>query len=291
MSNSRFGFRTREGEINDIILNNSTSNLLLDNFPNSRVAYSLRKLRSAYSGSAIRVRRSNDNAEQDIGFSLEGYLDTTALLSFVGVNDGFVTTWYDQSGNGFNAVQTTSSRQPLIVSSGILNVLNGQPTLIFNGTSHCFQAASVALQTFVMPFVVARSTTGGKQYFEHSANSNNNDGMFFAGTFVAAWNFRRSTTHFGQSGNADWTGLGQVLASMTYDGVGTVYRNSVFITNSTGGGTARPNTTVTTALNIGSRNQSSTFYNGEMQEFVIYNTDLGTRLGIETNINRYYNIF
>lgn len=47
------------------------------------VAYSLRKLRNAYTGSAIRVRRSFDNAEQDIGFNGTN-LDTTALQNFVG---------------------------------------------------------------------------------------------------------------------------------------------------------------------------------------------------------------
>ncbi len=63
------------------------SPLLLDLYPNASAAYSLRKLRNAYSGSAIKVRRSSDNAEQDIGFDVNGYLDTTALLSFVGVDD------------------------------------------------------------------------------------------------------------------------------------------------------------------------------------------------------------
>ena len=47
------------------------------------VAYSLRKLRTAYTGSAIRVRRSLDNAERDIGFNGTN-LDTTALQNFVG---------------------------------------------------------------------------------------------------------------------------------------------------------------------------------------------------------------
>ena len=49
----------------------------------SSVAYSLRKIRSAYTGNAIRVRRSSDNAEQDIGF-VNSELDTTALTGFVG---------------------------------------------------------------------------------------------------------------------------------------------------------------------------------------------------------------
>lgn len=59
--------------------------LLLDTYINAAVAYSLRKLRTAYTGSSIRVRRSSDNAEQDIAFSGND-LDTTSLLDFVGYN-------------------------------------------------------------------------------------------------------------------------------------------------------------------------------------------------------------
>lgn len=59
--------------------------LLLDTYPNASVAYSLRKLRSDYTGSAIRVRRSVDNAEQDIAF-VANELDTTTMLDFVGYN-------------------------------------------------------------------------------------------------------------------------------------------------------------------------------------------------------------
>jgi hypothetical protein len=56
--------------------------LLLDLYPNAAVAYSLRKLRNAYSGSAIRVRRSVDNTEQDFGF--DEINDT--LTDWVGYN-------------------------------------------------------------------------------------------------------------------------------------------------------------------------------------------------------------
>jgi hypothetical protein len=56
--------------------------LLLDTYPNAAVAYSLRKLRTAYSGSPIRVRRSVDNAEQDFGFD---ELNNT-LIDWIGYN-------------------------------------------------------------------------------------------------------------------------------------------------------------------------------------------------------------
>lgn len=61
--------------------------LPLDNVSGASVAYGLRKLRSAYSGSAVRVRRTSDNAEQDIGFTASGDLDTTSLTSFVGTQN------------------------------------------------------------------------------------------------------------------------------------------------------------------------------------------------------------
>ena len=72
--------------------------LLLDLYPNAAVGYSLRKLRNAYSGSAIRVRRLVDNTEQDFGFDINGDLDVAGIESFFGNNlllqsENFNTTW------------------------------------------------------------------------------------------------------------------------------------------------------------------------------------------------------
>jgi hypothetical protein len=104
---------------------------LLDQYPGATAAYSLRKLRNAYIGSAIRVRRASDNTEQNIGF-VNNELDTSSLTSFCSATNGFVTTWYDQSGNGLNAIQTIASRQPQIVSSGSILTENTKPSILFN---------------------------------------------------------------------------------------------------------------------------------------------------------------
>jgi hypothetical protein len=72
-----------------------------DLFGMPAAAYSLRKL-TPNATNCIRVRRSSDNAEQNIGFVANvpnSPIDTGALLAFVGAGDGFVTTWYDQSTN------------------------------------------------------------------------------------------------------------------------------------------------------------------------------------------------
>ena len=113
----------------------SSATLLLDLYPSAAVAYSLRKLRNAYTGSAIMVRRSSDNTEQDIGFDVNGNLDTVSLLAFCGAGNGFVTTWYDQSGNAQNATMSTQANQPQIVSSGVVLTQNGKPTLQYDGTN------------------------------------------------------------------------------------------------------------------------------------------------------------
>jgi hypothetical protein len=93
---------------------------LLDTYTGAAAAYSLRKMRTAYTGYAIRVRRSSDGTSQDIGFKADGTLDTTSLLSFVGAGNGFISIWYDQSENNRNLTQATSADQPQIVTSGSL---------------------------------------------------------------------------------------------------------------------------------------------------------------------------
>ena len=55
---------------------------MLDQYGDAAAAYSLRKLRNGYTGDAIRVRRSSDNTERDMGF-YDNELDTVALLDWV----------------------------------------------------------------------------------------------------------------------------------------------------------------------------------------------------------------
>ena len=111
----------------------ATSSLLLDLYgANVKAGYSIRKLRSAYTGPSMRIRRFSDNSEQDIGFDSNGDLDTGAITSFVGSNSASVVTWYEQSGqsSSWNLTQGTASRQPRITdSSGNIFTVNGKPAI------------------------------------------------------------------------------------------------------------------------------------------------------------------
>lgn len=91
-------------------------------------AYGLRKLKSTYAGSAIRIRRSSDNTEQDIGFTGSN-LNTASISSFVGSSDAYVTTLYDQSGNAKHLTQATNNSQPILVLAGTLQTQNSLPAI------------------------------------------------------------------------------------------------------------------------------------------------------------------
>lgn len=101
--------------------------LLLDAYPNAVTAVSFRKLREAYAGSCLRVRRSSDNTELDIGFS-GNYIDYVSMTTFVGLGNGFITKWYDQSGNGNDWTQTNASFQYRVINTGNLETIGGQLT-------------------------------------------------------------------------------------------------------------------------------------------------------------------
>lgn len=106
-------------------------------------AFSVRRL-PGYTGPAMDVRRSSDNAVLRIGFTASGDLDTNSLLAFAGSSNALVATWYDQSGNGNNAVQITNVNQPVIVTNGALRVdQNGLPTILW-GSPASLETATAA---------------------------------------------------------------------------------------------------------------------------------------------------
>lgn len=88
--------------------------------------YSLRKLRNSYSGSAIRVRRSYDNAETDIGFASNGVLDTTTLQSFI---DGGVTLGNQDLTNWSSLTYSNTE-----ISTGLLFDFDAQNSNSFSST-------------------------------------------------------------------------------------------------------------------------------------------------------------
>jgi hypothetical protein len=150
------------GVFNGAVSNDSNSKIkLLDKYPGAAVAYSFRKLSNNYNGPAIRVRRSNDNLEQDIFFDGKGDLDLSTLRSFVGSNSGFVSIWYNQSGiSGRDFSQTIVSQQPVIVNSGIVVTSNLRPAIDFDGNQdNMVTAGQIITTNNYSAFCVLRNDT------------------------------------------------------------------------------------------------------------------------------------
>ena len=129
--------------INPYILQSSGGSYLLDTYSGADLAFSTRKLSSTYSGSCLRVRRSSDNSELDIGF-VGGDLDTAAISTFCGGGIGYVAKWYNQNGGGFDLFNTTAANQPVIYNNGF-TLRNGKPYIQATSTNWLYFASDYVM--------------------------------------------------------------------------------------------------------------------------------------------------
>jgi hypothetical protein len=260
--------------------------LLLDLYPNAAAAYSLRKLRAAYSGSAVRVRKevSSVSSETDIGFAADGSLDTASLLAFASDADSgdvFVVTWYDQSLSN-NATQSTAANQPKIVSGGSLVTENGKPAIDFDGVNDCFILDSkITISTTVL-FVDVMSNIGVGFSAPYGSNNSSN-GVYFP----------RSRSLFQGNGFSDNSsvvdlyGSQSVTSISSVSGIYNIYQNGVVRGSS---GTYTGNTVSTMMVRRSSDLLGIT--SGKLQERIIYNNSdqSANRTGIESNQATFYGI-
>ena len=247
---------------------------LLDLYGGASVAYSLRNLLVSTTN-VIRVRRDSDNSEQD--FTSADITDGT-LITWTGSSSGFVTIWYDQSGNDNHAKQSTASRQAKIVDAGTLILDNGNPAIEWNVNDAESLDFTTGLTDNRAVFQVLNAVTipGGNNQFLLGDSS--------------SYNYH-SSVH------------GKLLSSnyaASYVKNGNNYIN-LTLTNFTN--TQRPVTqSLITMLHTSSSGKASSLsedrvysnrsWIGKMQEVIIYPTDeTSNRLGIAENINNHYSIY
>jgi hypothetical protein len=274
------------------------ASLLLDDYPNAIAAYSLRRLTKSYSGPVIRVRRSSDNTETDIGFDSGGCkLDEAALLSFVGGGIGFVTIWYDQSGNGVDQIRTIASRQPLIVQSGAVYTINDKPALLFSSMS-MRSAINVSLTSPAGEWssfgVVRPISFDSTRVILSSDPITPRIGQFMR--ILSSTNPRYSTAGFNTS-NTAFADSGPLYTSnqVILNSIRTTSTVEIFA-NGIGDGstitTGTPNTGIS-PLDIGYRdNVLTNVFVGYIQELIHYPLDSTSFYqNMVTSINSYYNTF
>lgn len=93
--------------------------LILDAYPAVAFAGGMRKLRFGYTGPAIRIRRSSDNAELDINYLATHEIDAAAITTFIGGGNAFLHTLYDQGPTANHATQTNAALQLRVYTNKI----------------------------------------------------------------------------------------------------------------------------------------------------------------------------
>ena len=151
----------------------------LDSFTQPSGAYSFRKLKSAYAGPALRLRRASDNAELDINFlGCTGFtgcpIDTAAALAHCASTTCFLSAWYDQGGLARDLVQATPANQPQLIFScqGTLPCAR----TVNAGTSALNAVASVTPATGVASISVVGNRavgTGNCMFFKQNGATGN----------------------------------------------------------------------------------------------------------------------
>jgi|DEB0MinimDraft_10_1074344.scaffolds.fasta_scaffold00879_4 hypothetical protein len=268
---------------------------LLNTYPNAAAAYSVRRLSSTYKGSLIQVRRSSDNTLQDIGFDANGDLDTTSLLSFVGAGNGFVRTWYDQSGNSANAINTTSSSQPQIVSSGVVIVAGGLPNINFDGAGDYLSADLGSLNTNTSVYLANfKNFTTGQTYGTYFQLTPSIPDAFGIDKRYWAFGGTLSIRNGGAttSGDALTIFSNHALFSAIFDGttVVDVYENNLAVKNrNVSGASSTRYLTIGNWAGVPSISRAARM---DISEMIIYTDDDDSRVsGIKENQNNYYSIY
>jgi len=276
-----------------VITGQEADPLLLDSYSGAAAAYSLRQLSWAYGGPAVRVRRSNDNAEQD--FTAKEVSDGT-LATWVGAgNNGFVRTWYDQSGNARHATQTTTADQPQIVSGGSVLLRNSKPTLSFDGIS----------DTITIPLNVAGGSTlsvyfvntylGGSSYAPDIGILSNNASDMGALHFVKS-NLNGASypffNRFGSYENAGVYPVGTMYSlSVQFPGASpwSIFKNGVY---EGGNSTYSTFNSEQVGFTVAYQQNITRYCQCNFSEAVFYTTNQSTnRSAIEANINAHYSIY
>lgn len=269
---------------------------LLDIYTNATHAYSLRKLRTAYTGNAIRVRRdSTGQAESDIGFTSFGDLDTVALKNFVRNNSAFVVTWYDQQGS-VNVTNAVQNGQPRIMLSGVIEKLNGLPTIYnFSRTRNLIATVNIALSNMSYFGVVnVESTLGDDAIISLQVAGSSNQYRSIAARTTPSLNLisRTAAGNFAASSSIS-TGVNYIFSgfwrSNTDREIFTNGGNSGTSTNTSAGFTATKLLIFKLRdTDVGGING----YFGDCSELIFFNSDQSSnRTGIELNINSYYGIY
>jgi hypothetical protein len=254
-------------------------NYLLQDYPGAAAAYSLRDL-TGTNPDVVRVKRTGDNAEADFnaGEVADGTL-TSWVVAGGGTLRGWVTTLYDQSGNGPDLPQIYNNNMPYICyASGEMYLENGKPAMYFIGGQWLKYTGWMSLSQ-PLTILAVFNQPGGDYVYDNSDRLSLGElsGIGFGFYAGSAW-VRKTNSIANQ----------QALSALMANGASSTHRINGATWLNGNGGTAGIGQNFT----VGSAYNANLMLRGSVQEVVIYDADKTSDIvGIEANINDFYGIY
>lgn len=156
--------------------------LPLDTYTNVAVAYSVRKLRSAYTGHCMEVY--NGTSYANIGFNEFNELDIAAIASHCGSNDGLVSKWYSQGSSSNTAFQTDTTKMPKIYDGTTSTVFMENRKPIIQNISGSYPRFQITNPVTGAPsahnFIVARQDGSVNSIMSYGSYANENQGRYMS---------------------------------------------------------------------------------------------------------------
>ena len=274
---------------------------LLDLHPGAAACYPLRVVKAAdINEPLLRVRRDSDNDEINVKADLSAMVNGNYFLSmnsglvgsgasfadFMGSANGFVRTWYDQSGNARHAEQATAGNQPQIVAGGALYTIGGKPRVRFDADAHTMSFSSITPTSLWWVAQTTAITKAIHYLLWNGTNLSDARGMYQAGSAVGV---NGLGVFDGTLKSITSTETARLLASIYYNG--TAYEAAV----NAGSATAFTAGSQFDVSHIGRGIPPSDVnlsIGGHIEELLMYTSNQSAnRTAIESNINAAWGVF
>jgi hypothetical protein len=280
------------------------ANLLLDVYPNSAFAHSFRKLRTAYTGNCIQIRKESDNSTQNIGF-VNNYIDTASIASFVGAGSAQISIWYDQSGNSIDFTPTGDAGAGFrIVIGGTIQTVNGKVAgytpngyqYSMGSTAYSYTGTEYQITTVSQTDAEQNGLNDFGRIFSYK---NSGDGQDYntCNGFIGFYGYDLAADRVAAGQNNVFANSAATAFSANTQYIGWNYKEQNTVGVSLNGGTDATATTgcSSTGLNVNRVRYGTDYLNsdsslkGYIQEMVTWETyTSGDKSGILSDINTFY---
>ncbi len=266
--------------------------LPLDTYTNAVGAWSVRKVRSAYTGYCMEVY--NGATYADIGFNEFNELDVSAIATHCGSNDGFVSKWYSQGSSTKTFTQTDPALMPQIYDGTSQSVIfsNGKPQV--QGTSITADSRRVMMSLSDAESINGVSSAHNFIVMQRSTTTVSEQNSVLAWGRYGSSNDSRYATQASNSGPAragtglhiDGVSNSSTVKSAFHNALGSNPRivSSVQDYDSTTSNPAQSKT------NLGADSTGMSMHH--LQEFLVFDSSMSNdRETIENNQNTYFNVY